>query len=91
MPATTLWTTTVFEVLLFLFTNGINLRIINDCLITVSPRYNATGGLAGGLVLGPHSYTNLSLSAVEEGTLWAVSGGVNKCPVMFFRGAQEIT
>ncbi|KAH7710013.1 hypothetical protein AAVH_22706 [Aphelenchoides avenae] len=55
---------------------------------TVSPRYfSAESSLGGGLVLGPHSYTNLSLSDAQEGTVWAVYGGVNQCPIP--SGAHE--
>lgn len=65
---------------------GINLRLINKCQTTVSPRYfSAESSLGGGLVLGPHSYTNLSLSDAQEGTVWAVYGGVNQCPVITMR------
>lgn len=81
----TLPKTILFGFLPFLLANGINLRLINDCRNTVSPRYNYGNGLGAGLVIGSRSYTNLSLSAVEEGTLWAVPGGVKQCPVSFPR------
>lgn len=76
MPRTRLSQITAIALEILRYAYGINLRLINECRTTVSPRYfSADSGLAGGLVLGPHSYTNLSL-AVEAGTLWAVCGAV---------------